>query len=88
MLGGKSIKMTTCAHFVGQELHTQSYIRTYVSLMMIPHLAGQWLHTLSYIALFTHMGHSMSNQRKKSTPISDFSETWFLHSLYRVIKPQ
>ena len=34
------------------------------------------------------MGHSMSNQRKKSTPVSDFSETWFLHSLYRVIKPQ
>ena len=26
--------------------------------------------------------------QKKLTPFSDFSETWFLHSMYQVIKPQ
>ena len=34
------------------------------------------------------MGHSMSNQHEKSTPSSDFDETWYTPSLYHVISPQ
>ena len=30
----------------------------------------------------------VKSTKKKSTLVSDFSETWFLHSMYQIIKPQ
>ncbi len=33
-------------------------------------------------------GHSRSSQHTKSTPLSDFFETWYIHSMGWVIQPQ
>ena len=42
----------------------------------------------SFLTNTTLMGHSILTQHEKWTPVSDFSETWFIHSMYQVIKPQ
>ena len=47
-----------------------------------------WQTKAAVLGSYIHVGHSKSNQHAILTPISDFSETWYIHSMGQVIKPQ